>query len=235
MAAAKKDKAPAKPRQSTAKGKNPTVKKREPGKEPRPKLKSKVTGDPITNHESDPDGLSPTDLRFVDEYPVDLNGTKAMMRADPALKYDSARVLATRRLNNPIIRKRIAQRMGEISENCGITVQRVLREQAAIAFSDIRACFDDTGRLLQLHDIDDLTAAAIASVEVETLYAGRGEKREEIGYLTKVKMWDKGQAGERLMRHLGLFKQDNEQKQGELTELIKLIQERSGKLPIKEQ
>lgn len=235
MSTEKKSKTPAKPKTSKAKGKNPTVKKRDPGKEAKPTLKSKVVDSPITSHESDQDGLSPTDLRFVDEYPVDLNGTKAMLRADPALKYSSARVQATLRLGNPAIRRRIAQRMGEISENCGITIQRVLREQAAIAFSDIRACFDDHGRLLQLHDIDDMTAAAIASVEVETLYAGQGAKREEIGYVTKVKLWDKGPAGERLMRHLGLFKQDNEQKQGELTELIKLIQERSGKLPIKEQ
>jgi phage terminase small subunit len=235
MATAKKAKPPAKPPAGKGKGKNPTTKKPAPGKEIKSSLKSKVVEKPITTHESDPDGLSPVDLRFVDEYPIDINGAKAMMRADPDLKYSSARVLAHRKLQNPAIRRRIAQRMGEISENCGVTVERVLLEQSAIAFSDIRKCFDEHGKPLAIADIDDITAAAIASIEVDTLYAGTGKDREEIGYTTKFKMWDKGAAGERLMKHLGLFKQDNEQKAGELSELIKLIQERSGKLPIKEQ
>jgi phage terminase small subunit len=201
----------------------------------KPHLRNRVDAKPITARDTDPDGLGVQDLRFIDEYVIDMNGTRAMQRAEPHLLYSSARVAASRKLQNPVIRKRIAQKMDEIGDQCGVTVQRVLREQAALAFSDIRACFDEHGRMLPLADLDDMTAAAISSVEVEHLYAGTGRDKVEIGYVTKVKMWDKGQASDRLMRHLGMFKQDNEQKGGELTDLIKLIQERSGKLPIKEQ
>jgi phage terminase small subunit len=86
-------------------------------------------------------------------------------------------------------------------------IQRVLEEYDKLAFFDIRKAFDAEGRLLPIHEIDDTTAAAIAGVEVEELFAGRGESRECIGKLHKIRLLDRKGALDSLAKHLGMFPQ----------------------------
>lgn len=90
-------------------------------------------------------------------------------------------------------------------DEVGITAQRVLREQAAIAFSDVRELYDANGNLKSPHEWPDDVARSISGVEVESLYEGRGEAREFVGTLRKVKRWDKGKALEQLSRYLGML------------------------------
>lgn len=94
------------------------------------------------------------------------------------------------------------------AEEVGISVQRVLREQAAIAFSDIRDLYDEHGELKPVHDWPDDVAQAVSSIEVEELWDGRGEGRRMIGVLRKVKRWDKPKALEQLSRFLGMLKDE---------------------------
>jgi phage terminase small subunit len=73
---------------------------------------------------------------------------------------------------------------------------------------------------MQLDELDDYTAASVASFEVQELFAGSGEERKLIGYTKKVKLWDKNAALDKLMRHLEAYKRDNEQKVDALTALL---------------
>ena len=54
--------------------------------------------------------------------------------------------------------------------------------------------------------MDDATAAAICGVEAEDLYEGRGESREHVGRLHKIKLSDKKAALDSLAKHIGLLK-----------------------------
>ena|GEM_PF-1483441 len=95
------------------------------------------------------------------------------------------------------------------AEEVGISVQRVLREQAAIAFSDPRDLYDAAGELLPVHQWPDAVAQAVSSIEVEELFEGTGKERRYIGTLRKVKRWDKPKALEQLSRYLGMLKDDD--------------------------
>jgi phage terminase small subunit len=165
--------------------------------------------------------LTPKQQRFVEEYLIDMNGTQAAIRAGYSER--TACEQASRLLANVKIQEAVALARTIVSEKAGITVERVLREMGRLAFVDVRKLYDADGRLLSIHDIDDETAAAISSIEVDQLFDdeepdeslegqphGGALKRSRsgniLGKTSKVKLLDKKGALESLMKHLGLYK-----------------------------
>jgi phage terminase small subunit len=72
------------------------------------------------------------------------------------------------------VQNAIAQKQKELAElagKCDVTAEKVIREVAALAFSDVRKLFNTDGSLKLIHELDDVTAAAIASIEVEEIKA----------------------------------------------------------------
>lgn len=128
----------------------------------------------------------------------------------------TARQQGQRLLSNVDIASEIARRRAEVlvaaQEKTSLTVEGVLEELRRIVHADPRKFFDKDGNLLPITDLDDATVAALAGVEVVEEFAGRGENRELIGYIKKVKFWDKNSAIDKAMKHLGLFEKDNKQK-----------------------
>ncbi len=99
-------------------------------------------------------------------------------------------------------RERLHARILELRKNLNITPERVLQEYARIAFADIRCIFDDNGTLVPLHELDDDTAAAVASVEVQTIGDKEGVMKTDTH---KVKMYDKLNALGVLAKRLKLY------------------------------
>lgn len=100
--------------------------------------------------------------------------------------------------STPNAKKAAAQRLADL-----IDPDRVLRETAALAYSDVRALFDEKGNVLPVKQWPDGLAAAVASVEVvkRNMTAGDGHTDDVI----KIRLWDKPKAVEMLMKHLGLL------------------------------
>lgn len=120
--------------------------------------------------------------------------------------YEPNRANAARLKSNEIIRARMAYLQGRGAERAEISVEKVLREMARLAFSDPRALFTERGELRSIHDLDDDAAAAVASVEVVTRQLPRAKGEEvEVEYVHKVKMWDKNSALDKIARHLGML------------------------------
>jgi phage terminase small subunit len=153
--------------------------------------------------------LTDKQIKFCEEYLIDLNATQAAIRAGYSEK--TARSIANENLTKPDIQNYLTERQKELKEETGITQKRVLQELSAIAFSDIRRFYDENGNLKSITELDDEAAAALAGVETEELFAGFGDDRAQIGMTKKIKRWDKGKALETLGRHLGIFGKDNEQ------------------------
>ncbi len=141
---------------------------------------------------------------FVREYMRDFNGSEAIKR----IGFTGQRpdVAASKMLARPAVRSELESRQAQIAARLEITVERVLKEQAAIAFSDPRRMFREDGSMKSVHELDDATAAALAGLEVEELFEGHGEDREHVGTLRKVKRWDKPKALEHLSKFLGLIR-----------------------------
>lgn len=142
------------------------------------------------------------------------NATQAAITAGFAP--NSADVTGARLLKDARVSKVIDQSRGKTIAAAeaitGVSVERTLRELGRIVHVDPRRFFKEDGSLKPITELDDDCAAALASVEVTEEFEGRGEDREMVGYLKKVKFWDKNAAIDKAMKHLGMFERDNLQR-----------------------
>jgi phage terminase small subunit len=178
---------------------NAASKARKTGKKPRTPGSKLAKG---------PDGLNDKQRRFALEFIVDLNGTQAAIRAGYSEK--TARAIAQELVTKAEVVAAIQAAMDERAKRTNVTADRVILEAARIGFSDLRKLFAVDGSLLPVDQWPDDVAAAVASVEVDELFEGRGEERTQIGFTRKVKMWDKVKSLDLLGRHLKLWVERHE-------------------------
>ena len=91
-----------------------------------------------------------------------------------------------------------------------VTLDRLIEENAKIAFSDVREMFNDDGTLKPISEWPAFLAGSVASIEVTG-----GESS-----ITKIKFWDKGAALDRLMKHYGLYAREYAQKVVAIEEML---------------
>lgn len=139
---------------------------------------------------------------FAQEYIIKFNGTEAAIKAGYAEK--SARVTASRLLTQDNIQELIQFYMKEREKRTEITGDMVIQELAKLALSDIRELYDDTGRLLEPHELSDNAAASVSSFKVTSTQIGSKDNLEE-KTIEEYKRHSKEKALELLGRHFGLF------------------------------
>lgn len=157
--------------------------------------------------------LSPKQLRFCQEYVVDLNASAAAIRAGYAGR--SAGVHASRMLKKANIKHKIKDLQKKISENLEITAEMVVKEFAKCGFSNIQNYISGGNTIRDLSNIPADHAAAVESVKhVEN----RVETKNGTFVTTTVttKLHDKISALEKIGRHLGIFERDNKQKESRI-------------------
>ena len=86
-----------------------------------------------------------------------------------------------------------------------IMSERTLKEVARLAYADPRKLYDKDGNLIPIHQLDDDTAATVASIEVEEEFTGKGESLALTGHLRKVKQHSKIQALDMAMKYHQLY------------------------------
>jgi len=137
--------------------------------------------------------LTAREQKFVEEYLVDLNGYQAAQRAGYARTSADHTFLILRR---PQVAAAIKEAMGARARRTRITVDRVLREYARIAFADVRNFATEEGglRVKSLKELSDDEAAAVAEVTSKS-----------DGKSARLKLHDKKKALDAIARHLGFF------------------------------
>lgn len=152
--------------------------------------------------------LTQKERRFVAEYPIDLNGAAAAVRAGYAPK--SAKVTASRLLKKPAVRvalqdkvERHIEAVAEATASTDLNAARVLEELRRLAFSDPRALFDAQGNLKPLQELTAEEAACIGSFEVLIKNAKGNDGAMDLVH--KFKLWDKPKALEMLAKHFKLL------------------------------
>lgn len=160
--------------------------------------KKQVKSNPVTTSE-----LTPQQLRFCEEYLIDLNGKQAAIRA--GYSEDSATQQASRLLTYANVSAKITELTARRSARAAINADQILAELSRIGYTDIRSIFKDDGTIKDVKDWPEDLARAIASVEVLEEYDGSGKDRTWIGFTKKVKFWDKPRALELMGKHKALF------------------------------
>lgn len=152
---------------------------------------------------------------FVVEYLKDRNASQAYQRAGYKARGNSAEVCAYQLLRRPQVAAEIARLEGELlgkaKECLGLSFERLTLEVVRRAFFDPRKLVHEDGRPKELHELDDDTASAIAGIELEEIYAGRGEERTSIGRIHKFKLVDRKAFVDMGLKVIGGYKEDNKQ------------------------
>jgi phage terminase small subunit len=186
----------------------------------------------VNRHGLSSSTLTAKQLRFIDEYLIDFNATQAADRAGYSKKTAGSQGFDL--LKKPEIQEAIKAKQDHLAHKLGLTREEIVREAARIAFSDIRKLFDEWGALKPPHDIDEDTIGAIASIKIKPEYEVRNEKKVLMGCRTEVRFWDKNAALEKLMKHLGLFKENNKHKTDAIGELLAAIDGKSTQLTVED-
>lgn len=152
-------------------------------------------------------GLSERANRFIEEFQIDLNATKAAMRAGYSAK--TATQAAHKLMKDKRVKKALKYSRQAWADRHGITKDAILQELAALGFANIDTFIDQ-----QDADGDvtiDLTGAtksemkALASVEVTTTLHNDGHDKTTETVKKVIKLHDKRQALETIAKHLGMF------------------------------
>lgn len=147
--------------------------------------------------------LTPKQERFVAEYLVDLNATQAAIRA--GYSEASAEQQGARLLSNAKVREVVDRARAERSEKTAINAQWVLERLAAEATADIADLYDSEGRILPVHQWPLIwRQGLVQGIEVEELWDGRGEDRERVGTLRKIKLDNRIKRLELIGKHIGV-------------------------------
>lgn len=171
--------------------------------------------------------LNDRQLAFIERYLVHFNGKQAAIEAG----YSKTRAAATacELLDNPAVQYQLANRRRDVLEEIRVEAatdrNRILLEQARIAFFDIRKLYGPDGQLLPVSDWPADAAAAVTSIETMEV---RGPGGEVYGEVRKIKQESKGAALKELMRHNGMYEQDNKQAGGALAEIIAMVRGKPG-------
>lgn len=145
--------------------------------------------------------LNPKQLRFCQEYIIDLNATKAAERAGYAQK--TAYSQGQRLLKHVEVSGKIAELQVEVAEELKLSARDVLEQARRLAFADIRGYYRPDGTLKPLSELTPEQAAAVAGFEVIVKNAEAGDGHTDTVH--KYKLVDKWRPTEGLMKHFGLL------------------------------
>lgn len=147
--------------------------------------------------------ITEQEKRFVEIYLTDFKSREAAIAAGYSVKSSSS--IGSQLLTRPQVQEYMQMRQKQLATRADIQREKIIAELVKVAFSDPRKFFDEHGNLLEIPELDDVTAGAISSIEVEELYAGTGQNRLKIGVIKKLKQWDKLKAIDILNQMLGFY------------------------------
>lgn len=149
-------------------------------------------------------GLTPKQRQFVREYLVDLNATKAAIRAGYSEQW--ANKIGPRLVGKSRFRRAIREAMEVRAAKTELTAEQVIREIKLLAFSNHSDYqVDDSGAMKLRPHADPGALRAISSIERTYRTHGKGDDKET-EVKVKYRLWDKPSSLKLLCEHLGILK-----------------------------
>lgn len=142
---------------------------------------------------------------FIQEYLIDLNTTKAAIRA--GYKETSAPTYGADLLRNPLVSQRIATAMAQRETRVKMTQDQVLHEMSLLSNSRVDwFVVDDDGQVLCTDKAPEGAIGAIKSIKRKITI--RTEPKTNVSIKTidvEITLWDKPAPLKLMGRHVGLF------------------------------
>jgi len=156
--------------------------------------------------------LTPRYRRFVDFLLQGKSGADAARLS--GCKGKRPAIWACKAKKIPGVIAAIAEREAEAMDEAGISLTRSWREIACIAYFDKRKLYDGNGSLVPVNQLDDETAAAVASIEIEDTRAGP---------VRKYKTWSKLEANKLILQKKGEIVDKHEDLTPRATPVIQIV------------
>jgi len=149
--------------------------------------------------------LTPRQILFIQEYLIDLNGTKAAIRA--GYSEDSATVIASDLLKLTKVSQRIATAVEQRATRIGMTQAQVLHEMSLLANSRLDwFVVNDEGQVELTEAAPEGAMGCVASIKRKVkIFPGKGDTPGHKEYDVELKFWDKPAPLKLMGRHTGLF------------------------------
>lgn len=148
--------------------------------------------------------LTTKQKRFVEEYLKDLNATQAAIRAGYSAR--SAKQYADQMLSKPHIAAAVAAAQAARSKRTEVDVDYVVARMVEIDQMDVLDIMNDAMELKPVSEWPRVWRQYLSGFDLAEMFEGRGEDRDMVGILKKIKWPDKIKNLELLGRHLGMFK-----------------------------
>ena len=167
--------------------------------------------------------LTAKQQRFLQEFPKDLNATRAAIRAGYSKKV--AKVEGCKLVK--MIRRHVQMEEAEhnlphnllsptttsLSDQTKTDFQNFLTRLEHLAYFDVRKMFDQHNNAIDIPNLPDDVAPAVAGFEITEKFDGRGANRKSIGFTKKVKLVDRLAAQQVLAKVRGFFHDKDERPQ----------------------
>jgi phage terminase small subunit len=145
------------------------------------------------------DALTVRELRFCEEFVIDLHATRAAARAGYSRR--TARTIGSRLLQKPHVATVIDQLIAERSERTRVTADRVVQELAVVAFSDMRDfAANESGQMRLSAGAPSHAARAVAAIKRRRRTDSEGITEATVEF----RLWNKLEALRQLAPHVGL-------------------------------
>lgn len=154
--------------------------------------------------------LTAKQQRFVEEYVIDFNATQAAIRA--GYSEDSAADIGYENLRKPEIVRAIEEKQSELRDKAALSAEMVIDELRSLAFWNIQTFVDEQNGVKKLAELSLAKTRPVLGIKVRESILPDGTR--EIA--TELKFHDKRGALSDLGKHLGIFKEDNQQRQPQI-------------------
>jgi len=183
---------------------------------------NKFGWDPRYTWNQDEDGLSPMMRRFVEEYPKDLNASRAAIRAGYSEK--GASVRGNWLLSQEKVVKALRIEFEKMTRRNRIDQDKVIREVAKLAYSNIAdfVKWSDSGITLTPSQYLSKSDTAVIKEVSETT----GPKTSTV----RIKLYDKPQALLMLCRYLGILDREDEGSKADPKKTADAVRAELGKM-----
>ena len=135
--------------------------------------------------------------RFKNNILKGMDGKAAYIKAGDKARGAAAEVNASRLLRNAKVAAASEKAQKKAADKAEVTVERILREEARLAFLDPVGLMDKNGKQLPIHKLPEDVRRVIVGLEIIQ------QPPKALKY--KYKFSDKGKSLERLSRHLGMY------------------------------
>lgn len=149
----------------------------------------------------------------VDEWFINgFNGTKAYQKYYPKVSDEAADASFRNILGKTRVKEYKHKKHEEIKQAAKMTLEKAVQQISEIATFDIAECYNENGSLKSIHDIPKHIRTSISGIKVTEEFEGFGKDRESTGFTKELKIINKLDAYEKLMKHLGGYEKHQEGK-----------------------